>query len=255
MKLTVLNGEPGVDVDLDPRTETDRLIKLLDTDHTLRPILKRAGYRLELFEPGRWFVHGLKSVSGEDWNVIGDHPRMVYASPPDGASYPSSPAWLIDTVDAGPPEKASQVFERLFTENRDRELDHYSITRRAKQDFTAVRCGERKAIGERSFAQTARLVATQQPDLDLDFAATLIRAASLAVATEALGHAEFPDAAWTVVPVTNEFWPRRRWHSQPMTVTDLAPIERYAREQSRTAEAAVEAEVQAFRREVAARQA
>jgi len=254
MKFTILSGQPVVEVDLDRRTEEDRRIKLLDSDHVLRPILKRAGYRLELFEAGRWWVHGCESPTGETWNVVGDHPALVYTSPPDGASYPSSPAYLIDTVDVGPPEKASQVFERLFTANRAQELDHYAVTRRAKQDYTAVRCGEKKAIGETSFSQTARLVASQQPDLATDFAAILIRAASLAVATEALGHAEFPADAWTVVPVTNEFWPRRRWHSQPMTATDLAPIERYAREQSRTAEEAVEAEVEQFRSEIAARQ-
>jgi hypothetical protein len=253
MKFTVLPGQPVVEVEPDPRTDIDHRIKLLDDGHTLRPILERAGHRLEPFTEGKWYVHGLKSVDGEDWNVAGDHPCMVYVVPKGGAVYPGLPAHLIDTVDGGARETSSKVFTRLVTKNRKKELDRYRVTKPPRQNFTAVRSGGRKAIGGTSFQQTARQVAPRQPDLEHDFESVVIRASSLDVATEALERDDFPETAWVVVPLQPTFWPKAAWHDQPQAMTDSAPIRAYEKYQRREAEAAVAAEVEQFRADLEAR--
>jgi hypothetical protein len=119
-------------------------------------------------------------------------------------------------------------------------------------DYTAIRCAGKQAIGE-SFRATAELIAPKRFDPDRDFEATVIRASSLPVASEALKSADFPAEAWVTVAVTHELTPKATWHNERMTATDSAPIERYRRQRIREAEAAVEAEVAQFRAEAAAR--
>jgi hypothetical protein len=77
---------------------------------------------------------------------------------------------------------------------------------------------------------------------------------SLPVASEALKHADFPEEAWVTVPVTHTLDPKQRWYDERMSATDLEPIKRYAKQQIRDAEKALEAEVAAFRNELKARQ-
>jgi hypothetical protein len=179
---------------------------------------------------------------------------MVYVVPKGGAVYPGQPPYLIDTVDGGAHETSSKVFTRLVTKNRKKELDRYRVTKPPKQDFVAVRSGGRRAIGGTSFQQTARQVAPRQPDLDQGFESVVIRASSLDVATEALERDDFPASAWVVVPLQPTLWPKAAWHSQTLTKTDAAPIREYEKRQRRQAERAVEAEVRAFRDELAQRQ-
>jgi hypothetical protein len=254
MRFTVLPGQPVVDVEPDRRTGIDHRVKLLDHGHTLRTILERAEYRFEPFAEGKWYIHGLKSVDGEDWNVAGDHPAMVYVVPKGGAVYPGQPAYLIDTVDGGARETSSKVFTRLVTKNRKKELDRYRVTKPPKQGFTAVRSGGRRAIGGTSFQQIARQVAPKQPDLENGFESVLIQAVSLSVASEALERDDFPEAAWVANPLQHTFWPKQRWHDQALSATDSAPIRAYEKRQRRQAEQAIEAEVRAFRDELSARQ-
>jgi hypothetical protein len=91
-------------------------------------------------------------------------------------------------------------------------------------------------------------------DLDSEFEAVLVRAATLDVATEAVRRDDFPSEAWVTVALMHELWPKAAWHDQPMSETDSAPIRRYQKQRIREAEAAVEAEVQQFRDEISARQ-
>jgi hypothetical protein len=158
------------------------------------------------------------------------------------------------TVCGGPTEGSSTVFPRLVTKNRARELDRYAITKLLNRDFTAVRCGEKVAVGQKSFQQAAEGVVPKRVNLDEEIEAVLIQAPSLDVAHEALRRDDFPADAWVTVPVTHELWPKAVWHDQPMTMTDSAPIKRYAKQRVRDAEKALEVEVEQFRNELKARQ-
>jgi hypothetical protein len=120
-------------------------------------------------------------------------------------------------------------------------------------DFTAVRCNGKTALGG-SFQSVAEQVCPKRFDPDSDFEAVLIRAPDARTASEALRSEDFPSESWVTVPVTFELWPKNVWHEQPMTATDRAPIHRYLKQQIREAQAAVEAEVQQFRSELAQRQ-
>jgi hypothetical protein len=170
------------------------------------------------------------------------------------ANYPNgSPEYVYCTVCDLGRKTASGAFEQLCAKGRAKALDAWSITRLPVIDYTAIRVAGKQAVGE-SFRPTAELIAPKRIDLDRDVQATLIRACALSVASEAMKHASFPEEAWVTVPVTHDLWPKAAWHSQPMAMTDAAPIKRYQRQRVREAEAAVEAEVAQFRSELAQRQ-
>jgi hypothetical protein len=138
--------------------------------------------------------------------------------------------------------------------SRAKELDRWPITRLVMTDYTAVRCGGKTIVTAGSFQQAAKAVTPMRVDLDSEFEAVLVRAATLDVATEAVRRDDFPSEAWVTVALMHELWPKAAWHDQPMSETDSAPIRRYQKQRIREAEAAVEAEVQQFRDEISARQ-
>jgi hypothetical protein len=254
MKLT--QTAPGlVTVKLDARTKVDHRMHRLDTTPMLRKVLTRYGHPVKHADDGKlyaWDYACGEESCGATWNDRENHPAMYYDS--RGASYPDgSPEFVVCTVCGFSRETASAAFERLCTKHRDKALDAWAITRLPMLDFTAIRCNGKRALGE-AFRPTAELVAPKRIDLGRDVQATLIRACALSVASEAMKHASFPEEAWVTVPVTHDLWPKQRWHSQPMTKSDAAPIRRYQRQQRREAEAAIESEVAAFRDELAQRQ-
>jgi len=252
MKLT--HAAPAlVTVKLDARTAADHRMRRLDTAPMLRKVLASFGGRVEHADAdGKLYAKGLAcghTDCGTDWNDLGAHPAMHYDS--RGANYPGSPEYVHCTVCGYSRETASRLFERLCTKGRTKALDTWPITRLPEIDFTAVRHGDKKAIGE-SFRSTAPQVAPKRLDLDRDIEAVLIRAPDLRTASEALRQGDFPEDAWTVVPVTHELTPRARWHDQPMTATDSAPIRAHEKQRQREAEVAVAAEVEKFRAELQA---
>jgi hypothetical protein len=240
---------------LDRRTETDHRRRLLDTAPMLRVVSKHFGFPVEHADvDGKLYVTGLACAApdcGATWHDRESHPAMRYDC--RGANYPGNPEFTFCTVCGFSRETASTLFERLCTKGVVKTLDLWSITRLPVIDYTAIRCAGKQAIGE-SFRATAELIAPKRFDPESDFEATLIRACSLSVANEALKGADFPEEAWTCVSVTHELDPKQRWHNEPMTETDAAPIRRYQRQRVREAEAAVEAEVAQFRSELAQRQ-
>jgi hypothetical protein len=244
-----------VEAKLDRRTETDHRIRLLtSTTPMLRVVLKRFGFSVTHADDGKLYATDLvcgNTDCGAVWHDRENHPAMYYDS--RGANYPGNPEHIVCTVCGYSRETASTLFKRLCTKNVSKTLDLWPVTRLPVIDFTVVRCAGKVAIGE-SFRATAEQVAPKRIDLDRDVQATLIRASSLPVASEAMKHADFPEAALVTVPVTHELWPKQRWHAQPMSETDAAPIRRYQRQRVAEAEAAVEAEVQQFRDEISARQ-
>jgi len=254
LKFTTLSGEPGVAVELDRRTITDHRLRRLDLAHTIKPILINAGFTLEYKQSGEWYIHGLKNLAGSDWNVLTDRPSMIYKVPPGGARYPGSGATVVDTVHGGF-EKASQLFERVVTENRDKELDRHTITKLLPKRFVAIRYGERSIIAEGSFAQGAsRVVEDRQPDLLTGVSAMLIETFDLEVAKAALAHKDLPPDGWTTVAVSFELWPLKPWSNESLSATEREGIKRLAKRQRRAAAKAVEDEVAAFRAELEARQ-
>jgi hypothetical protein len=241
-------------VDLDARTKVDRRTGRLNTTPMLRAVLKRYGYPVEHADNGLLYVKGLacgEEACGATWSDRGNHPAMRYDS--RSANYPNgSPEYVYCTVCDLGRKTASGVFEQLCAKGRAKALDAWSITRLPVIDFTAIRCAGKTALGG-SFRATAELIAPKRFDPDRDFEATLIRACSLSVANEALKSADFPAEAWVTVPVQHTLWPKAAWHSQPMTMTDSAPIRAYEKYQRREAEAAVAAEVEQFRADLEAR--
>jgi hypothetical protein len=231
-------------------------MRRLDLSETLRDVLRDHGCSIERYADGLRYVRNLAcghEGCGATWNDLEDHPAMIYASPASEVTYPRNPRYLCCTVCSGPRELTSGVFPRLVTKARAKELDRYANTKLLNQDFTAVRCGEKVAISEKSFQQAAEMVVPKRVNLDEQIQAALIRACSLDVATEALGRDDFPNEVWVTVPTTHELWPKARWHNQPLTATDRGPIEQYRRQQRREADAALEKEVAQFRAELAQR--
>jgi hypothetical protein len=253
MKLTHL-ALALVLVGLDPRTETDHRRRLLDTAPYYRIVAKHFGYSVEHADNGLLYVTGLacgEENCGATWHDREDHPAIRYDS--RGANYPGSPEYSFCTVCGFSRETASTLFERLCTKNVNKTLDRWPVTRLHSTDFVAIRVAGKQAVGE-SFRATAELIAPKRFDPDRDFEAALVRASSLPVASEALKSADFPSEAWTTVPVQHTLDPKQRWHNERVTATDAAPIRRYQRQRVREAEQAVEAEVRAFRDEIAQRQ-
>jgi hypothetical protein len=253
MKLT--HSAPAlVEAKHDRRTETDHRRRLLDTAPMLRVVSKHFGFRVEHADDGLLYVKGLSCANpdcGADWHDRAAHPSMYYDS--RAANYPGSPEFVVCTVCGFSRETASTLFGRLCTKGVSKTLDRWPVTRLHSTDFVAIRCAGKQAVGE-SFRPTAELIAPKRIDLERDIEAVLIRASSLPVASEALKSADFPEEAWVTVPVTHELWPKSAWHSQPMAMTDAAPIRRHQRQRDREAQAAVEAEVAQFRSELAQRQ-
>jgi hypothetical protein len=257
MKFDLLTGQPLVGVTLAPKTAVDRRVLMLDSEDTLQPMLKKNDHPIEYHTDRLRYVKGLACTHencGADWNTRENHPALRFVVPGGEASYPNNGRYLHCTVCVGPIVRASTLFPHLYTKARAKHLDAYSCTKLHDRDFTAVRCGGRSVVTDLSFQQGARQVATNQPDLKSGFEALLIRTCGLDVAAEALGREDFPLEVFKVVPVTHELWPTARWHSQTMTATDTAGIRGHARRQRREAEKAIEAEVQAFRNELKARQ-
>jgi hypothetical protein len=257
MKFTVLPNQPVVEVTLDARTAVDHRMKLLDLGPTLIDVLQDHNCPIERHTDGRRYVRNLAcghEACGATWNDLGNHPAVTYVVPSGDTSYPRNPRYLRCSVCGGPPEKSSEVFPRLVTKNRKQALDRYAATALHNRDYTAVRCGGKVAVGEKSFQSSAEGVVPKRVNLDTEIEAALVRACSLDVATEALRRDDFPADAYTVVPVTHELWPKARWHNQPLTATDLEPIKRYRRQQRREADKAIENEVAQFRAELSARQ-
>jgi hypothetical protein len=244
-----------VEVKLDRRTETDHRIRLLtSTTPMLRTVLSHFGYPVRHADNGKLYAKNLvcgNTDCATDWHDREDHSSMYYDS--RSANYPGSPEFVACTVCGYSREAASALFSRLCTKNVVKTLDLWPATRLPVIDYTVVRCAGKTAIGE-SFRATAELIAPKRIDLDRDVQATLIRACALSVASEAMKHPDFPAESWVTVPVTHNLDPKERWHDQPMSATDSAPIKRYQKQRIRDAEAAVEAEVQQFRDEIAMRQ-
>jgi hypothetical protein len=257
MKFDVLSGQPVVEVTLDQRTAVDHCMKRLDLGPTLVRVLQDNGCSVERYEGGHRYVRDLAcghEGCGATWNDLGNHPAVSYVVPSGDMSYPRNPPYLRCSVCGGPPEKSSEVFPRLVTKKRKQALDRYAITKLLNQDYTAVRCGDKVAVGEKSFQSSVEGVVPKRVNLDKEIEAGLVRACSLDVATEALRRDDFPADAWVIVPVQHTLWPKARWHNQRMTATDSAPIRGYEKRQRREAEQAIEAEVRAFRDEIAQRQ-
>jgi hypothetical protein len=257
MRFDVLTGQPVVTVTLDARTAVDHRMKRLDLSETLRDVLRDHNCPIERHADGLRYVKNLacgQESCGATWDDRGNHPAMRYVTPSSEVIYPRNPRFVRCVVCGGPPELSSDVFPRVVPKNRARELDRYAVTALHNRDYTAVRCAGKVAVGEKSFQQSAEQVVPKRVNLDKEIEALLIRACSLDVATEALGRSDFPNEVWVTVPVTHELWPKAAWHNQPMTMTDSAPIRRHQKQRVAEAEAAVEAEVRAFRDELSARQ-
>jgi len=178
---------------------------------------------------------------------------MRFMSPGGEASYPNNPRYLHCTVCSGPIVRASGLFPVLYPQNRAKHLDEYAITKLHLRAYLAVRCDSKIACGEDSFQQVAKLVVINQPNLDADFSALVIRAPGLDIAKQALVFETFPFEAFKTVPVTFDLWPKARWHSQPMTATDAAGIRDREKRMLRSLAQDAEREVQALRDEIAQR--
>jgi hypothetical protein len=257
VNFDVLTGEPVVTVTLPPKTAVDRRIGLLDNGPTIRPMLKDTGHPIERHTDGCHYAKGLACTHAECeavWHTLDNHPSMRFVSPGGEASYPSNPRYLHCTVCAGPIVRASGLFPALYPRDRAKHLDEYAVTTLHLRVYQAIRSDGKTAVGEDSFQAVAKLVAGNQPNLDVGFEALLIRAPGLDVAKLALTFETFPFEAFRTVSVTFELWPKERWHSQPLTATDTAGIHEFKKRQRREAAKALEAEVEQFRSELRARQ-
>jgi hypothetical protein len=256
MKFDVLTGEPVVTVTLPPKTAVDRRIGLLDNGPTIRPMLKATGHPIERHSDGFHYAKSLKCTHeecGADWHTLDNHPAMRFVSPGGEASYPSNPRYLHCTVCVGPIVRASGLFPVLYPKDRAKHLDEYAITKLHLRAFLAIRSDGRTAVGEDSFQAVAKLVAGNQPNLDVGFEALVIYAPGLDVAKLALTFETFPFEAFRTVSVTYALWPTRRWHSERMTATDLSGIRDHEKRMLSKAAQDAELEVQALRDEIAQR--
>jgi hypothetical protein len=256
MKFDVLTGEPVVTVELPAKTAVDRRIGLLDNGPTIRPMLQDTGHPIERHSDGFHYAKSLKCTHeecGADWHTLDNHPAMRFVSPGGEASYPSNPRYLHCTVCVGPIVRASGLFPVLYPQDRAKHLDEYAITTLHLRAFLAIRSDGRTAVGEDSFQAVAKLVAGNQPNLDVDFDALVIYAPGLDVAKLALTFETFPFEAFRTVSVTYDLWPKAPWHSLPMTATDTAGIRDHEKRELRQAAQDAEREVQALRNEIAQR--
>jgi hypothetical protein len=255
MKFTVTSGEPVVTVTLPAKTATDRRILMLDNGEVMISMLRNAGYSIAHHGHLR-HADGVKCPHegcGATRNTLDNTPSLRYVTPGGDTSYPSNPRYLSCTVCVGPAIRNSGLFRALYPKNQAKHLDEYSITKLHLRDYIAVRCDGKTAVGEHSFQQVARLVTTNQPSLDADFSALLIRACAADVAKQALAFETFPFEAFVNVPVTFDLWPKARWHNETMTATDTAGIRDHAKRVLRQAAQDAELEVQALRDEIAQR--
>jgi hypothetical protein len=254
MKLTH-TATALVEVELDARTKVDHRTRRLNETPMLRTLLKHYGYSVRHADNGLLYAEGLacrEADCGATWHDLEAHPSMRFDT--RSATYPGNPEFVVCTVCNGSRETAAMLFPRLCAKQRAKVLDTWGITKLLMADHQAVRCGGKTIVTAGPFQQAAKAVTPKRVDLESEFEAVLVRAPTLDVAIEAVRSDSFPSDAFVTVPLTFELWPKNRWHGEPMTRTDSAPIERFQRQQRRDAEAAVEAEVAQFRDEIAQRQ-
>jgi hypothetical protein len=243
-----------VEVELDARTKVDHRTRRLVEAPMLRTLLKHYKYPVRHGDNGLLYAEGLacrEEDCGATWHDLEAHPSMRFDT--RSATYPGNPEFVVCTVCNGSRETAATLFPRLCTKQRAKTLDTWGITRLLMADHTAVRCGGKTIVTAGPFQQAAKAVTPKRVGLDREFEAVLVRAPTLDVAIEAVRSDSFPSDAFVTVPLTHELWPKNRWHDQPMTMTDSAPILRHQKAQRREAEAAVTAEVEQFRADLEAR--